>query len=560
MKLFLRQSIKSVNSVRTTTGTRVSSRVYTEYVIPGEAVEASQQSQSQRQRQQQESINLPMYDAPKLVDDDDMKHLLMQKGISIVFLGLAGTAIYAIFSQSSVRHRLLLGKKKSAVDPQSVKENFEDVAGLENAKLELQEVIEFLKNPDKFAVMGAKIPKGCLLVGGPGLGKTLLARAIAGEAGVPFFASSASEFIELFVGTGAARVRELFKSAVSNAPCIIFIDEIDAVGKARSGNTFGSNDEREQTINQLLIEMDGFTQNTGVIVIASTNRPDILDKALVRPGRFDRIITLDPPTIKDRQAILKVHCANKPLSPSVSLSDIAQATPGLSGAELANVANEAAILATRSQDANITQEHFMAAIDRVILGPERTNTFITPKRKKLVACHEAGHTIMALCLHGDIDEISKVSIIPRGRTGGVTMFLPTQDNTDIAMYSQKYLENKLIIALGGRAAEDIVFGDSNVTTGSSNDLEVVQSIARAMITSYGFNKKLGPSAWSDVSPITSHQIDKEVSTKVKKAYEKAKNIINNNFELFNAIAEALYTKEELTKKDLEDLYMQTKKN
>jgi len=515
--------------------------------------------------------SLHVYEAPDVSDEEDivldpykdmqrdLKFFLMQNGVSLAFLGLM---VYSLFSQSNLRQRLMAGNKKGAVDPQTVRESFADVAGLENAKLELREIVEFLKNPEKFAMVGAKIPKGCMLVGGPGLGKTLLARAIAGEAGVPFYASSASEFVELFVGMGASRIRELFKSAAANSPCIIFIDEIDAIGKARSSTAngnFGSNDEREQTINQLLTEMDGFTQNTGVIVIASTNRPDILDKALVRPGRFDRMITLEPPTVNDRHAILKVHCENKPLDSSVDLYAIAQATPGLSGAELANIANEAAILAARSEDIEIEHKHFMDAIDRVLLGPERKNAIITPKRKKLVACHEAGHTLMAICLHGDIDEVSKVSIIPRGRTGGVTMFLPTHDNTDMAMYSRKYLENKLIVALGGRAAEDIVFGESNITTGASNDLEVVQSIARAMITSYGFNEKLGPSSWSDASYITAHQIDKEVATIVKKAYDKAKNIINNNFDLFNAIAEALYNKEVLTKHDLDELHTNLKK-
>lgn len=500
---------------------------------------------------------LPTYEAPSVYQDPyrdlqhDIKVFLIQNGVSLMFLGLM---IYSLLSQSNMRQRIMGANQKKQVDPQSVKETFEDVAGLENAKLELQEVVEFLKQPERFVQMGAKIPKGCLLTGGPGLGKTLLARAIAGEAGVPFYACSASEFVEMFVGMGASRIRDLFKSAASNAPCIIFIDEIDAIGKTRSsGGMVGTNDEREQTINQLLTEMDGFTQNKGIVVIASTNRPDILDKALVRPGRFDRMIVLDLPTVSDRQAILTVHCKNKPLDARVDLESVAKSTSGLSGAELANIANEAAILATRDNRQTITMKDFTAAIDRVLLGPERKNALITSKRKQLVACHEAGHTVTALCLGSDVDDVSKVSIIPRGRSGGVTMFLPTSDNVDAAMYSKKYLENKLVIALGGRAAEEIVFGETNVTTGAVNDLEVVQSIARSMVIAYGFSEKLGPAAWTsqDVSSITAHQIDKEVSEVVKKAYLKAINIINNNFDLFNTIAETLYTKEELSKSDLD---------
>ncbi len=506
-----------------------------------------------------------MIDNDVLITFDDkqnqISYIFLQNGISLIFLGIM---IYVVFIQRSSTQNKFFNSSKKSINPESINVNFNDVAGLENAKIELKEIVDFLKNPEKFSRVGAKIPKGCLLTGGPGLGKTLLAKAVAGEAGVPFFACSASEFIELFVGVGASRVRDLFKKANSSSPCIIFIDEIDAIGKSRaSGGMTGSNDERDQTINQLLTEMDGFETNTGIVVIAATNRPDILDKALVRPGRFDRQIVLDAPTLNDRDQILQIHCRGKPLAQDVVLLDVAKVTVGLSGAELANIANEAAILAARKGSETITMDDFMNAIDRVLLGPEKTNSLISEKKKRIVAAHEAGHTVVAMKV-GEYDKISKVTIIPRGKTGGVTMFEPSIENLDSGLFSRKYIENRLIVALGGRAAEDIVFGESNITTGAYNDMEIVQQLARSMVINYGFSDKLGPVSWeskgnmftNEFSPMTMNKIDKEVIDIVKQSYIKAKNIINNNFNLFNDIAEGLYHKEVLTKVDIETLSKQ----
>lgn len=448
---------------------------------------------------------------------------------------------------------------KSPIDPKLVNVEFKDVAGLETAKLELMEVVEFLKSPEKFVKMGAKIPKGCLLSGGPGLGKTLLAKAVAGEANVPFYAISASSLVEIFVGVGASRIRSLFEDAKKNSPCIIFFDEIDAVGKARSANTgFGSNDEREQTINQLLTEMDGFNENSGVVVIGATNRPDVLDPALLRPGRFDRTITLDPPTLKDREAILDIHTKGKPLAEDVNLADIAKNTVGLSGAELANIANEAAILAARRDAERISDIDFKNAIDRVLLGPEKTNTLISEKKKRVVAAHEAGHAVVGLKV-GEYDTVTKISIVPRGKAGGVTMFEQLADNAESGLYSKRYLENRLAVALGGRAAEEIVFGEQNITTGAYSDMEEVQKLARAMIVNYGYSPKLGPVSWSSkdafnkFSNSTIYEIDKEVIQLTKKAYERSKNIISQNGALFNDIAEQLYHKEVLNRSQIQEI-------
>lgn len=449
---------------------------------------------------------------------------------------------------------------KGAISPEKINIKFSDVAGLDNAKLEVMEIVDFLKTPEKYVKMGAKIPKGVLLGGGPGLGKTLLAKAVAGEAGVPFFAVPASSFVELFVGVGASRVRDLFKKANENAPCIIFIDEIDAIGKSRSsGNTFGGgNDEREQTINQLLTEMDGFNGTNGIVVIAATNRPDILDTALVRPGRFDRVITLDPPTLKDREAILGIHTQGKPLDDTVELSELARGTVGLSGAELANICNEAAIVAARRSSDKIGMNDFVSAIDRVLLGPEKKNSLISEKKKKIVAAHEAGHAIVAMKV-GDYDTVSKISIVPRGKSGGVTMFEQNAENAESGLYSRKYLEDRLAVALGGRAAEEIVLGYNNITTGAYSDMEVAQQLARAMVVDYGFSDKLGPVSWankqgtltSPYSNTTLLKIDNEVKELIDEAYKRAKNIISNNSTMFNEIAQTLYEKEVLDRKSVD---------
>jgi cell division protease FtsH len=486
---------------------------------------------------------------------------------------IGGIIIYNFFNQrngmgggggmGSVRN---FTSVKGAMSPEKVNVKFGDVAGLDNAKLEVMEIVDFLKTPEKYAKMGAKIPKGVLLGGGPGLGKTLLAKAVAGEAGVPFFAVPASSFVELFVGVGASRVRDLFKKANENAPCIIFIDEIDAIGKSRSsGNAFGGgNDEREQTINQLLTEMDGFNGTNGIVVIAATNRPDILDPALVRPGRFDRVITLDPPTLKDREAILGIHTRGKPLETSddvndkVDLKELARGTVGLSGAELANICNEAAIVAARRSSDKIGMADFTSAIDRVLLGPEKKNSLISDKKKKIVAAHEAGHAIVAMKV-GDYDTVSKISIVPRGKSGGVTMFEQNAENAESGLYSRKYLEDRLAVALGGRAAEEIVLGYNNITTGAYSDMEVAQQLARAMVVDYGFSDMLGPVSWgnkqntltSPYSNTTLLKIDNEVKKLIDKAYVRAKYIISNNSTMFNEIAQTLYEKEVLDRKSVD---------
>lgn len=451
---------------------------------------------------------------------------------------------------------------KPPIKPEEISTKFADVAGLENAKLEVMEIVDFLQNPERFVKVGAKIPKGILLSGGPGLGKTLLAKAIAGEAKVPFFAVSASSFIELFVGTGSSRVRSLFNSAKECAPCIIFIDELDAIGKARSANGggIGGNDEREQTINQLLTEMDGFTDNNGVVVISATNRPDVLDPALVRPGRFDRLITLDPPTLKDREEILKIHTKNKPLAEDVDMHEIAKTTVGLSGAELANIANEASILTARRNGETVSMSDFVSAIDRVLLGPEKKNSLISGKKKSIVAAHEAGHAVVALMV-GEYDEVTKISIVPRGKSGGVTMFEQSPENVESGLYSKQYLENRLAVALGGRAAEEICFGEENITTGAYSDMEVVQQLARAMVVNYGFSKELGTVSWAnrgnglvnEFSEDTLAEIDTEVIAMTKSAYERAKTIINDNSTIFNKIREELFEREVLYRKEIDNI-------
>lgn len=477
---------------------------------------------------------------------------------------IGGIIIYSFFAQRNgggpFGQLKSLTAADNAIDPEKINITFNDVAGLDNAKLEVMEIVDFLKNPEKYVRIGAKMPKGVLLSGGPGLGKTLLAKAVAGEADVPFFAVPASSFVEIFVGLGAKKVRELFKKANENAPCIIFIDEIDAIGKSRStGNSFnGGNDEREQTINQLLTEMDGFNNNNGIVVMAATNRPDILDEALVRPGRFDRVVALDPPTSKDREAILKIHTKGKPLDETVDLTEIARFTVGLSGAELSNICNEAAIVAARRNSETISMKDFTSAIDRVLLGPEKKNALISENKKKIVAAHEAGHAIVALKV-GDYDTVSKISIVPRGKSGGVTMFEQKPENAESGLFSRKYLEDRLAVALGGRAAEEIVLGVNNITTGAYSDMEVAQQLARSMVVDYGFSDKLGPVSWankanmltSPYSNTTLLKIDNEVRELIDNAYTKAKNIINNNSRMFNEIAKSLYEKEVLNRDEVE---------
>ena len=457
------------------------------------------------------------------------------------------------------------GKSKAKLlGKETPKTTFKDVAGIDEAKEEVEEIIEFLKSPVKFKKLGAKIPRGVLLYGPPGAGKTLLARAIAGEAGVPFFSISGSDFVEMFVGVGASRVRDLFKQAKANAPCIIFMDEIDAVGRHRGAGLGGGHDEREQTLNQLLVEMDGFDQNIGIIMIAATNRPDILDPALLRPGRFDRRIVIDRPDILGREAILKVHARGKPWAKEVDIKVIARRTPGFVGSDLANLLNEAALLASRKDKKEIGMEELEAAIDRIIAGPERKSRLISEKEKEIIAYHESGHALVAKLLP-NCDPVHKVSIIPRGNaTLGYTLQLPTQDRY---LISKLELMDKLSVLLGGRVAEDIVFKD--VTTGAQNDLERATKLARQMVTEYGMSDTIGPitlgrkeheiflgrdiSQERDYSEEIANKIDKEVSKIIENAYSRAKDILTKNKRKLKKIARNLMERETLEGKELDDL-------
>jgi len=461
------------------------------------------------------------------------------------------------------------GKSKARVqmEPQT-QVTFGDVAGIDQAKLELNEVVDFLKNADRFTAVGAKIPKGVLLVGPPGTGKTLLARAVAGEAGVPFFSISGSEFVEMFVGVGASRVRDLFEQAKSNAPCIVFIDEIDAVGRQRGAGLGGGNDEREQTLNQLLTEMDGFEGNTGIIIIAATNRPDVLDAALLRPGRFDRQVVVDRPDYAGRLEILKVHARGKTLAKDVDLDKIARRTPGFTGADLSNLLNEAAILAARRNLTEISMDEVNDAIDRVLAGPEKKDRVMSEKRKTLVAYHEAGHALVG-ALMPDYDPVQKISIIPRGRAGGLTWFTPSEDRMDTGLFSRSYLENQMAVALGGRIAEELIFGEEEVTTGASNDLQQVARVARQMVTRFGMSDRLGPVALGrqqgnmflgrdivaerDFSEETASVIDDEVSQLVEIAYRRAKEVLLNNRPILDQLAQMLVEKETVDAEELQEL-------
>jgi len=461
------------------------------------------------------------------------------------------------------------GKSKARVqmEPQT-QVTFSDVAGIEQAKLELAEVVDFLKNADRFTAVGAKIPKGVLLVGPPGTGKTLLAKAVAGEAGVPFFSISGSEFVEMFVGVGASRVRDLFEQAKTNAPCIVFIDEIDAVGRQRGAGMGGGNDEREQTLNQLLTEMDGFEGNTGIILIAATNRPDVLDAALLRPGRFDRQVVVDRPDFGGRLEILNVHARGKTLSKDVDLEKIARRTPGFTGADLANLLNESAILAARRNLTEVSMDEVNDAIDRVLAGPEKKDRVMSEKRKTLVAYHEAGHALVG-ALMPDYDPVQKISIIPRGRAGGLTWFTPSEDRMDSGLYSRSYLQNQMAVALGGRIAEEIVFGEEEVTTGASNDLQQVARVARQMVTRFGMSDRLGPVALGrqqgnmfmgrdimaerDFSEETASMIDDEVRLLVEQAYRRAKDVLVGNRHVLNALADMLVEKETVDSDELQNL-------
>ncbi len=492
--------------------------------------------------------------------------VLTALGYILPFLILIG-AFFFIFrqAQGSNNAAMSFGKSRARMftgDHPTV--TFADVAGVEEAKEELKEVVEFLREPQKFIQLGARIPKGVLLVGPPGTGKTLLAKAVSGEAGVPFFSISGSEFVEMFVGVGASRVRDLFDQAKRHSPCIVFVDEIDAVGRQRGAGLGGSHDEREQTLNQMLVEMDGFDTDTNIIIMAATNRPDILDPALLRPGRFDRRVVLDRPDVRGREAILKVHVKGKPLEPNVDLSVLARATPGFVGADLENLVNEAAILAARRNKKSISQAEFEEAIERVIAGPERKSRLISDEEKRIIAYHEAGHAVVMNALP-DHDPVQKVTIIARGMAGGYTIALPTEDRTIIP---RKKLIAQMVGLLGGRAAEEIVFDD--ITSGAGNDIERVTQIARTMVTRLGMSREMGPMVYGqkeeliflgreiseqrDYSEAVAEQIDAEVRRLVNEAYQQARQILIEYRDKLDAVAQRLLEVETISREEFERIF------
>lgn len=485
--------------------------------------------------------------------------------IPIVVLIIMFLVFLFIFTQQSQgggggRGVMNFGKSRAKItSPDAQKVTFDDVAGADEEKAELEEIVDFLKGPNKYIDMGARIPKGVLLVGPPGMGKTLLAKAISGEAGVPFFSISGSDFVEMFVGVGASRVRDLFQEAKKNAPCIVFIDEIDAVGRQRGAGLGGGHDEREQTLNQLLVEMDGFGVNEGIIMIAATNRPDILDPALLRPGRFDRQIFVGAPDVKGREAVLKVHTKNKPLQEDVDLKILAKRTPGFSGADLENLANEAALLSVRRRKKRISMDEMEEAITRVIAGPEKKSRVISEEDRRITAYHEAGHAVVMNLLPNS-DPVHEISIIPRGRAGGYTMHLPTEDR---AFMSEKRLKDEIVGLLGGRVAEKIVIGD--ISTGAKNDIDRASAIARSMVMEYGMSDNIGTISYGtdqnevfigrdlgrsrDFSEEIAAKLDKEIKSIIDESYSKAEELLKSNINKLHAVSAALLEKEKLESKE-----------
>jgi len=519
---------------------------------------------------------------PKLVDDllnsgviitakpPEQQGILMQVFISW-FPMLLLIAVWIFFMRQmqgggAGRGAMSFGKSKARMlGEDQVKVTFSDVAGVEEAKEEVAELVEFLRDPGKFQKLGGKIPRGVLMVGSPGTGKTLLAKAIAGEAKVPFFTISGSDFVEMFVGVGASRVRDMFEQAKKHAPCIIFIDEIDAVGRHRGAGLGGGHDEREQTLNQLLVEMDGFEGNEGVIVIAATNRPDVLDPALLRPGRFDRQVVVPLPDVRGREHILRVHMRKVPLAEDVKPNIIARGTPGFSGADLANLVNEAALFAARENCRLVTMAHFEKAKDKIMMGAERKSMVMSEDEKKLTAYHEAGHAIVGLNVPSH-DPVYKVTIIPRGRALGVTMFLPEEDRYS---YSKQRLESQISSMFGGRIAEELIFGKESVTTGASNDIQRATDIARNMVTKWGLSEKLGPLTYSEdegevflghsvtqhknVSGATANLIDEEIRKIIDKNYDRAEQILKRDMDKLHVMADALIKFETIDQEQIRDI-------
>ncbi len=499
--------------------------------------------------------------------DDDVPSLVGVLVSWFPMLLLIAVWIYLMRQMQSGGGRAMgFGKSKAKLLTEAHgRVTFEDVAGVDEAKEELEEIVEFLRDPNKFRKLGGRIPRGALLVGPPGTGKTLLARAIAGEANVPFFTISGSDFVEMFVGVGASRVRDMFEQAKKNAPCIIFIDEIDAVGRHRGAGLGGGNDEREQTLNQLLVEMDGFEANEGIILIAATNRPDVLDPALLRPGRFDRQVVVPRPDIIGREKILKVHVRKVPLAPDVDLRIIARGTPGFSGADLANLVNEAALLAARRSKRLVTQAEFEDAKDKVMMGAERRSMVMSEEEKKLTAYHEAGHALVALNQPAS-DPVHKATIIPRGRALGMVMRLPERDQLSI---TRAKLKADLAVAMGGRVAEEVIFGEEKVTSGAAQDIKMATALAKAMVTQYGMSDKLGPLAYGDneeeiflghsvartqnLSDETQRIVDEEIRRLVEEGYETARRIITEKLDDLHTIAKGLLEYETLSGDEIKDL-------
>jgi len=493
------------------------------------------------------------------------------------WIGLIGTLIFPLFllialflmfrsASSGGSQAMSFGKSKAKMMlDNKVKITFADVAGIDESKQELEEIVDFLKNSQKYHTLGAKIPRGVLLVGAPGTGKTLLAKAVAGEAGVPFFSISGSDFVEMFVGVGASRVRDLFEQAKKHAPCIVFIDEIDAVGRQRGAGMGGGHDEREQTLNQLLVEMDGFDGTTGIIIVAATNRPDILDNALLRPGRFDRQVVIDRPDILGREKILEVHAKGKPFAPEVDLKTLAKRTPGFTGADLSNLINEAALLAARHEKKEIDMSDLEAAIDKIIAGPEKKSRIIDDQEKENTAYHEVGHALLAKLLKG-CDPLHKVSIIPRGMALGVTMTLPEKDHLT---YRKSQLLSRIAMLLGGRIAEEITFGEGEISTGASNDIEKATDLIRKMVTSYGMSDKIGPiavgkrnehvfmgrdfGADKNYSEEVASIIDREIKTIIEERYEFAKKLLLENKDIIEEIVKVLLERETLDEKEVDEI-------